>query len=510
MTIKRALLSVWNKDGIEHLANFLHEQGVEIISTGGTKSTIENNGIPVISIKSITKTNEVMGGRVKTLHPKIFGGILADRKNDIHLQDLRELDGLPIDLVIVNFYPFQKETRNNKISLKEAIEFIDIGGPSMIRAAAKNFHSVVALCNPSQYDGFIELYKINNGDIPLDKRQHYAYRVFEMTTKYDQSIYNHLSINNNDIPKTINLNLLLQEKLRYGENPHQSAGYYQLSDEKFPWIQLQGKTLSFNNYADIESAYEIVNEFEETACCIIKHSNPCGFGIAETPFTAYRRAVETDPLSCFGGIVSFNREINEQLAEELIKTFLECIIAPSITKEALNIFQKKKNLRIIKCIKVENQRSFSLKSVAKGYLYQEKDSQQNELNRLKIVTKKQPNNHITEAFTLGWKLVRHVKSNGIVFTSPTQLIGVGAGQMSRIDSVKLAIQKAGENGLSLEGAIMASDAFFPFPDGIEVASKAGIEAIIQPGGSIKDHEVIEAANKLNMCMVFTETRHFYH
>lgn len=509
--IQKALLSVWNKKGIEKLGKFLNDNGVELISTGGTMKALKDAGLNVTPVEKLTDVGPIMNGRVKTLHPKVFGGILVDRQNEIHLQDLEELGGDPIDLVVVNFYPFRREAIEKKLSVSKAIEFIDIGGPSMIRAAAKNFQNVVALCNPDQYDGFISKFTENSGEITVEKRIEYAHNVFEMTSKYEHAICGYFSNNNIEtVPKKLSLNLSLKEELRYGENPHQSAGYYLDRNKTIPWTQHQGKTLSFNNYADIESAIEIVTEFDKTACCIIKHANPCGFAISESPRSAFKKAVETDPISYFGGIVGFNREIDKSTAIELIHSFLECIIAPSVTDEALKIFSKKKNLRILTMETESIKSTFSMKSVAGGFLFQEKDFLQSELENLNIVTNKQPDDVVNQAFRLGWKLVRHVKSNGIVFANSDQLVGVGAGQMSRVDSVKLAIQKAGENGLSLEGAIMASDAFFPFSDGIEIAADAGITSVIQPGGSVKDNEVIEMADKLNLCMVFTGTRHFYH
>ncbi len=508
--IKKALLSVWDKEGIVKLGEFLNEQGVELISTGGTQQALESAGLNVTPVEEITEVGSIMNGRVKTLHPKLFGGILIDKTNKIHKGDLETIGGSPIDVVVVNFYPFQQEAVNKKLSIGEAIDFIDIGGPSMIRAAAKNHKNVVPICHPDQYDDFIQVFTFNNGEIPIKKRIEYAQIVFEMTSQYEQVISGYFSNNSEKIPARLNLNLSLKEKLRYGENPHQSAGYYQNNIDNLPWVQHQGKMLSFNNYADIESAVSIVNEFTEPACCIIKHANPCGFGVSDSPLSAYRKAVATDPVSYFGGIVGFNREIDDCTAVELNKSFLECIIAPSFADSVKDIFSSKKNLRILTMDDKSDEGLYSLKSVAGGYLLQEKDRLQGELENLEIVTKRHPEVNEVRAFNLGWKLVSHVKSNGIVFATSDRLVGVGAGQMSRVDSVKLAVQKAGESGLSLEGSIMASDAFFPFPDGIEIAAEVGITAVIQPGGSVKDKDVIETADKLNLCMAFTGTRHFYH
>ncbi len=510
MKIKRALLSVWNKKGIVELGEFLTEHGVELLSTGGTQKALEEAGLKVTAIGDITGSGAVMDGRVKTLHPKIFGGILADRKNEDHLNDLAQLGGLEIDLVVVNFYPFVQEAVEKNLNHSDAIEFIDIGGPSMIRSAAKNYHSVTALSDPGLYADFMDTFTVNENDIPLDFRKKAAARVFQLTTAYEAAIAHFLSEEEDPLPDNIILPLTKSTELRYGENPHQKAAFY-LTDRKSPeWVQHQGKTLSYNNYADMESAWNIPQGFDENACVIIKHANPCGFGLGEHPLEAYERAVSTDPVSYFGGIVGFNCKVDETVADALVQPFLECVIAPGFTQAALKIFEKKKNLRIVETPQTRMGHEISIKSVAGGYLCQEKDRQQDELEYLDTVTKKLPTVIEKKAIALGWKLVRHVKSNAIVFAGKNQLLGVGAGQMSRIDSVKIAIRKVKEAGLDLQGAIMASDAFFPFPDSIELAAKAGISAVIQPGGSIKDESVIQKADELQISMVFTGTRHFLH
>ena len=510
MKIKRALLSVWNKEGIVELGEFLSEHGIELISTGGTQKALENGDMEVTSIGDITGSGAVMDGRVKTLHPKIFGGILADRKNENHLNDLTALGGLEIDLVVVNFYPFVQEAVEKNLDPADAIEFIDIGGPSMIRAAAKNYHSVTALCDPDYYTDFMDTFIVNENDIPLEFRKKAAMKVFQMTTAYEAAIAQFLSEEGDVLPDTIILPLEKSAELRYGENPHQKAAFY-LTEGKSPeWMQRQGKTLSYNNYADMESAWNIPQGFDTNACVIIKHANPCGFGVGENPLKAYERAVSTDPVSYFGGIVGFNCKVDETVAEALVQPFLECVIAPAYTQAALKIFERKKNLRIVESPDVRMGQELSVKSVAGGFLCQEKDRQQDELEILKTVTKKYPTVKENKAIELGWKLVRHVKSNAIVFAGENQLLGVGAGQMSRIDSVKIAIRKVKEAGLDLRGAVMASDAFFPFPDSIELAAKTGISAVVQPGGSIKDESVIQRADELQISMVFTGTRHFLH
>jgi phosphoribosylaminoimidazolecarboxamide formyltransferase/IMP cyclohydrolase len=508
--IKRALISVWDKEGVVELGQFLQKNNIEILSTGGTQAALENAGIKVRSVSDITGTGAVMDGRVKTLDPKIFGGILADRNNPSHLSDLDSIEGLEIDLVVVNFYPFVNEAVNKELPFAKAIEFIDIGGPSMIRAAAKNYHSIVPLCSSDLYTEFMTEYSTNEGKIPLDIRLKYACEVFSMTSKYEAAIYNFFTKNSNRFSNTINLSLEKAADLRYGENPHQEAAFYLPNGKALPWTQLQGKALSYNNYADMESAIAMALEFDEASCAIIKHANPCGFGVGDSINEAYHRAVSTDSVSYFGGIVAFNKVVDANTAMDLVKPFLECIIAPEVTPEALEIFKKKKNLRVVTVGDKYESSHKSIKSVAGGYLVQEKDSDQGELDELEIVTDLHPSADELKAMKLGWTLVRYVKSNGIVYSSPTQLLAVGAGQMSRVDSVKIGIRKVNEAGLNLEGSILASDAFFPFSDSIEIAATQGVKVIIQPGGSIKDQDVIDKANELGLVMAFTKTRHFYH
>ena len=507
--IKRALISVWDKKDVVRLAHFLVNNDIEIFSTGGTRKILLDAMIKVNSISDLTNTGSLMDGRVKTLHPKVFGGILADRKKKTHLDDLENIDGRLFDLVVVNFYPFVDEAVAKKLDLKKAIEYIDIGGPSMIRAAAKNFDNIVSLPCPTLYDDFIKTYN-HYGSIPIEKRKYFASEVFKITSIYESEIYNFFNKSDSVMPNSIHIPLNKLQDLRYGENPHQQSGFYVSNNGNIKWKQYQGKDLSYNNFSDMESAIEIAMEFDEPSCTIVKHANPCGFGIGSNLHNAFDRAVSTDPISYFGGIVGFNGHVDKILASKLIEPFLECIIAPSFSDEALDIFSKKKNLRVISIEKNFCSDSLSIKSVFGGYLIQERDFLQKELLSLDIVTDKEPTKNNYKAFKIGWSLVRSVKSNGIVIANENQVLGVGAGQMSRIDSLKIAIRKLNEAGLNFKSSILASDAFFPFSDCIELAAKHGISAIIQPGGSIKDKEIIAEANKLGVSMVFTGVRHFYH
>ena len=505
--IKTALISVWDKTGIIDLANFLAKNNIEIISTGGTKKILEENNINVTPVSEVTQQNEVMNGRVKTLHPKIFGGVLADRNNDDHMDDLLGMGGKAIDLVIVNLYPFKSEAIDKNLSLDKAIEYIDIGGPSMLRAAAKNYINVIPLCSPRQYNDFMVSFNSNAGLIDLDKRIAYASTVFKLVSNYNTDISNYFSKNDNS--DRILLDLLKVDDLRYGENPHQSASFYLPENVEKDWKQHHGKQLSYNNYYDIETANSIVNEFDDMACVIIKHSNPCGFSLGETLKQAYLSAVSTDPISYFGGIVAFNRELDLESAIELNKSFLECIVAPSFSNEALKELKKKKNLRLI-TISNSNKNKKIIRSVFNGFLIQDRDVMEENFNEFQVVSKIKPNNEQLKALYLSWNLVKYVKSNAIVFSNNKQLIGVGAGQMSRVDSVKIAINKARNNNLNLKNTVMASDAFFPFIDCIQLAAEEGVSGVIQPGGSIKDEEVLEEVNKQSMFMIITNKRHFNH
>ncbi len=507
--MKRAFISVWDKSGLEELARFLHDHDFSIISTGGTADKIEARGIPVTRVEEITGQSALMDGRLKTADLRIFGPILADRDKLAHMQDLEHLEQKPIDLVMVNLYPFGEMLRRG-LSREEMLEYIDIGGPSLLRAAAKNFRHVVVLCRPEQYPAFQQLYEEHGGDIPLAQRQALAAEVFRHTAAYDGVIGEFFAPALEGQLPSINIQAELHQSLRYGENPHQQAGFYLSPGQDPPWKQLHGKELSFNNYADLETASRIMSGFDQPAVVIVKHANPCGFGVGETPDQAYRRALSTDPVSSFGGIVGLNRPVDEATAHALADIFLECIIAPDFAPEALARLSRKKNLRLLEIVDEEQPvPAREVRTVAGGYLVQDRDSFQGE-EGWEVVTGRKPSADEMQAMRLGWKLVRFVKSNAIVFASFEQLLGVGAGQMSRVDAVILAGMKAAKANLELDGAAMASDAFFPFPDGVEEAARLGISAVIQPGGSIRDEEVVAAADEHNMAMVFTHTRHFRH
>ena len=505
--IKTALISVWDKTDIIEFAQFLVKHNIQILSTGGTKKVLEKNNIEVTPISEITNQKEIMNGRVKTLDPKIFGGILADRNNKNHIDDLEKMNSFCIDLVIVNLYPFKSEAIDKNLKILDSIEFIDIGGPSMLRAAAKNHENVIPICDSKDYTKFKNIYNNNDGRIPAKERLRFAAKVFKLTNSYDNLIYNYFS----NQEESFSIHLDKDNDLRYGENPHQKSSFYLPDNESKQWKQISGKKLSYNNYFDIEAAISIVYEFSELSCSIIKHSNPCGFAFGSTPKEAYLRAVTVDPVSYFGGIVAFNYYVDSKVALELDKSFLECIVAPSFSKDAIEILSKKKNLRLIIIDKekiISN--NLSMKSVFNGYLLQDKDSTYDDENTFSVVSKIKPKKTELKALILGWKLVRYVKSNAIVFSNHKQLLGVGAGQMSRIDSTEIAINKAKKNGLKLNGAVMASDAFFPFSDCIQIASKQGIKGVIHPGGSIKDKEIIKEVDKLKMFMIITNKRHFSH
>ncbi|MFC1583389.1 bifunctional phosphoribosylaminoimidazolecarboxamide formyltransferase/IMP cyclohydrolase [Candidatus Neomarinimicrobiota bacterium] len=510
MDTKRALLSVWDKSGLEALARFLHEHSFTLLSTGGTAKAIISWNLPVTAVQDITGQPTLMEGRLKSLDPLIFGPILADRDHPQQMDDLESLGQVPIDVVVVNLYPFAEMLRDGR-PREELIEYIDIGGPSLLRAAAKNHRHVVVLSHPEQYGGFMAQYKVHKGELPQEYRESLAAAVYRLTAEYDSLISDYLSTAENGLPIHLNIRARRHQTLRYGENPHQHAAFYLRKGQEPPWKQLHGKDLSYNNYADVETAQQIVQEFDEPSVAIIKHANPCGFAVGESLKEAYGRALSTDPVSSFGGIVGLNRPVDEGIAQALAEIFLECIIAPSFTDGAMARLCKKKNLRLLEGIPrtEQNHLDSEIRNVAGGYLVQDKDHFRGEAD-WKPVTDRLPGEDEMEAMRLGWKLVRFVKSNAIVFSNNTQLLGVGAGQMSRVDAVALAGKKAVQAELDLTGAAMASDAFFPFPDGIEEAARLGITAVIQPGSSVRDHEVIKAAVAHGMTMIFTNTRHFRH
>ena len=503
-----ALISVWNKEGVEELARELHSLGYKIVSSGGTAKFLRERGIPVVEVSEITGFPEILGGRVKTFHPKIHGGILYRDWVEEDKKQLEELKIEPIDVVVVNLYPFEEKRREN-LELRELLEFIDIGGPTLIRAAAKNFPRVAVLTDPADYGWFIE--KLKKGELNEKDRVLLAVKAFSHTSYYDAVIYNTLReiLEVDQTLKEETFPARLVEVLRYGENPHQRGWLYKNPLEELGITEakvLQGKKMSFNNYLDADSAVKLISEIPERACAIIKHTNPCGVAVGKTVKEAYQRALEGDPLSAFGGIVAFNDRVDAETAEELTKIFLEIVIAPNYEPEALQILSKKKNLRVLQYAGRTVWKD--LKKISGGYLLQEEDT---ELYReLKVVTEREPTEREMEDLLFAWRVVKHVKSNAIVIAKNKQVLGVGMGLTSRVDALKLAIQKTREFNKDLKGAVVASDAFFPFRDSIDIAAEEGISAFIQPGGSIRDREVIEACNEKGAAMVFTGMRHFKH
>ncbi len=505
--IKRALISVYNKNGLPDFAKSLSKLGVELISTGGTATFLEKLGLKVTKISEITGFPEILDGRVKTLHPAIHSGILADKRKKEHLEELKKFEFKPIDLVVVNLYPFEQVIKN-PCSLEEAIEYIDIGGPTLVRAAAKNFNSTCVVMHPEDYP--VLLKEMEKGGISLDFRKKMAQKAFTITSHYDYVISKYLNGGEEIFPGYLQFSLHKVLNLRYGENPHQRSALYKLENEVeglHSFYQYQGKELSFNNFLDIESAIRIVANFNENCCAIIKHNNPCGIACGKDLMEAYEKALECDPLSAFGGIVAFNGKVDENLAKKLTEIFLEVIVAPSYEEGAIDIFSKKKNLRVISLKIPKNRSGYDIKRVSGGLLIQEWEEHLEDINNFKVVTKKKPTKKDWDDLIFAWNLVKNVKSNAIVFVKNKQSLAIGSGQTSRVDSVKTAVLKA---KFSLMESVCASDGFFPFPDGVEEIHKAGAKAIIQPGGSIKDKEVIEVADKLGISMVFTGCRHFRH
>ncbi|MCM8772627.1 MAG: bifunctional phosphoribosylaminoimidazolecarboxamide formyltransferase/IMP cyclohydrolase [Candidatus Omnitrophica bacterium] len=507
--IERAILSVSDKTGIVELAKFLKKYNVEIISTGGTSKILKENGIDLIEVSQFTGFPEILDGRVKTLHPKIYGGILSIKDKPEHIRQMEENQIKPIQLIVCNLYPFEETLKKGK-GEEEIIENIDIGGPTIIRAGAKNYKYVCVLTNPSLYREFIEEMEKNNGYISEEFSLKCAKEVFKLTSKYDFLIFSYFEskLEKEILPKEIYLRLEKVQDLRYGENPHQKGAWYKFVNREYKREILQGKELSFNNLLDMESAYNLVWQFEEPCCVIIKHTNPCGVGKGGDLISAYEKALECDPLSAFGGIVGFNRKVDREIAEILIKRFYEIVVAPDYDETALEIFKEKKDLRIIKCPE-KMKYEYDFKTLTDGFLIQTPD----EINyeKFEVVTEKKPNEEEIESLKFAWIVCKFVKSNGIVITTKDQTLGIGAGQMSRYDSTRIAVMKMKDNFKKLpKPIVLASDAFFPFPDSIEVAHSAGVTAIIQPGGSKADQEIIKKCNELGISMVFTGTRHFKH
>jgi phosphoribosylaminoimidazolecarboxamide formyltransferase/IMP cyclohydrolase len=507
MKITRALISVSDKTGIAAFARALERQGVDIISTGGTADLLRKEKIPVREISSFTAFPEVLEGRVKTLHPRVHGGLLFKRGNAKHEAEARECGFEPIDLVVVNLYPFEATIAKPGVKLAEAIENIDIGGPSMIRSAAKNYESVTVVVDPADYDAVLENIRDNNGKTTMKLRERLAIKAFVRTSDYDRAISGFLN-KAQTTDASFSLSLPLAMRLRYGENPHQSAALYGDFDEYFE--KLHGKELSFNNILDISAATNLIGEFEEPTVAILKHTNPCGVGSDVDLRKAWDKAFATDKQAPFGGIIVCNRPLSEPLAKVISEIFSEVIIAPDFEGEARAILQKKKNLRLIRLKTPAEQArpAADVRSVSGGVLVQDADIA-GEITQ-NVVTKRRPTKTELNAMLFGWRVVKHVKSNAIVYSKADRTLGVGAGQMSRIDASRIAIWKAKEAGLSLKGSAVASDAFFPFPDGLIAAAEAGATCAIQPGGSVRDEEVIAAANERKMAMIFTGIRHFRH
>ena len=513
MTIKRALISVSDKSGIIDFASELANNNIEILSTGGTAKLLSENNIPVIEVSDFTGFPEMMAGRVKTLNPKIHGGILARRGVDEAVME--ENDIKPIDLVVVNLYPFRETISKPDCTYEDAIENIDIGGPAMLRSSAKNHTSVTVIVDNADYQKVIDEIK-SSGDTSIETRKMLALKTFEHTSSYDNAIANYLTFDGDNFPKTINLHLSRINSMRYGENPHQNAAFYQEPDISEASVSsaslIQGKEMSFNNYADADSALECVRSFDEPACVIVKHANPCGVSVRSSILDAYDYAFRTDPTSAFGGIIAFNRSLDEATAKAIIdRQFVEVIIAPVIESNAKNILSSKPNVRVLECGDLSKSNPvFDYKKINGGMLVQDKDLGEISKSDIQIVTKLKPTEDQINDLLFAWKVAKFVKSNAIVYCKDKMTIGIGAGQMSRVYSAKIAGIKAADENLEVSGSVMASDAFFPFRDGIDAAAKAGIKAVIQPGGSMRDDEVIQAADEHGIAMVFTGMRHFKH
>lgn len=512
MTIKRALVSVSNKEGIIPFVTELVEQGIEVISTGGTKSLLQQNGVKVTGISEVTGFLEIMDGRVKTLHPNIHGGLLAVRSNPDHMKQLEENSILPIDLVVVNLYPFKETISKQDVTFDDAIENIDIGGPTMLRSAAKNHQDVAVVVDPADYKEILEQIKLEK-EVTLATKQKLAAKVFRHTASYDALIAEYLTnaVGEED-PETVTYTFEKKQSLRYGENPHQKATFYKkplASNVSIAEaVQVHGKELSYNNIKDADAALHIVREFKQPAAVAVKHMNPCGVGTGETIFEAFTRAYEADPTSIFGGIIALNHEVDKETAHKLHEIFLEIVIAPSFDKEALEILTSKKNIRLLTLdVLGAEKQDQQITSIHGGLLVQDEDALSFDDAKITVPTKREPTQQEWEDLKLAWKVVKHVKSNAIVLTKNQMTVGVGAGQMNRVGAAKIAIEQA---GTLAEGSAMGSDAFFPMNDTVEAAAKAGVTAIIQPGGSIKDEDSIKKADEYGITMVFTGVRHFKH
>jgi phosphoribosylaminoimidazolecarboxamide formyltransferase/IMP cyclohydrolase len=520
-----ALLSVSDKTGIVEFARALHAAGVRLLSTGGTARLLAESQLPVTEVADVTGFPEMLDGRIKTLHPRIHGGLLARRDLPEHMAALQQHEIGTIDLLVVNLYPFAQATARADCTLDNAIENIDIGGPAMLRAGAKNWQHVAVVIDPADYDQVLQ--ELRDGGVRQETRFMLARKVFAHTAAYDGMIANYLTAldagaesapaavpRRLEYPDVLTLQLYRTQDLRYGENPHQSAAFYRDADPApgtlSHWTQLQGKELSYNNIADADAAWECVKAFDAPACVIIKHANPCGVAVGESAAEAYTKAFKTDPTSAFGGIIAFNRPFDEEAARAVVKQFVEVLIAPAITAEARAVFAAKQNVRLLEVPLAQHTNVLDFKRVGGGFLLQATDAQNIAAGGLQVVTQRQPTPQQMQDLLFAWKVAKFVKSNAIVFCADGMTLGVGAGQMSRIDSARIAAIKAGNAGLSLEGAAVASDAFFPFRDGLDAVCDAGATAIIQPGGSLRDPEVIAAADERGVAMVTTGMRHFRH
>ncbi|ELB2073810.1 bifunctional phosphoribosylaminoimidazolecarboxamide formyltransferase/IMP cyclohydrolase [Vibrio parahaemolyticus] len=524
--IRRALISVSDKTGIVEFAQALAERGVDILSTGGTARLLAEQGIAVTEVSDYTGFPEMMDGRVKTLHPKVHGGVLGRRGQD---DDVMAKHGInPIDMVVVNLYPFAETVAKDGCTLADAVENIDIGGPTMVRSAAKNHKDVTIVVNASDYDRVIAEMDANDKSLTLETRFDLAIAAFEHTAAYDGMIANYFGTmvpsygenkegdEESKFPRTFNQQFEKKQDMRYGENSHQAAAFYVEANPQEASVstarQIQGKALSYNNIADTDAALECVKEFNEPACVIVKHANPCGVALGKDILEAYNRAYQTDPTSAFGGIIAFNQELDAETATAIVeRQFVEVIIAPSVSTEAIEVVAAKKNVRLLECGEWSTKTTgFDVKRVNGGLLVQDRDQGMVSLDDLKVVSKRQPTDEELKDALFCWKVAKYVKSNAIVYAKGDMTIGVGAGQMSRVYSAKIAGIKAADEGLEVAGSVMASDAFFPFRDGIDAAAEAGIKCVIQPGGSMRDDEVIAAADEHGMAMIFTGMRHFRH
>lgn len=514
--IKRALISVSDKTGVVEMAKGLEALGAEILSTGGTAKALRDAGVTVTDVASYTGAPEILDGRVKTLHPKIHGGLLGRRSVPAHMEQMAQHHINPIDVVVVNLYPFEATIANPHCRFEDAIENIDIGGPSMLRSAAKNHEDVLVVVDPADYMRVLDAVKADA--VTGELRRELAMKVFQHTARYDGLIAGYLEkqVRGGEVkfPKLLSLQFELGEILRYGENPHQQGAFYREAGSQEPSVSrgkiLHGKAMSYNNFLDANAALELAKEYDECAVAIIKHNNPCGVALGETPVEAYVKARETDPVSAFGGVIAFNRPVDLATAKEITSTFVEVVIAPGFAEDALTELKRKKDLRLLDVgpLARVKQDGYDLKKLVGGLIVQDRDlGALPDLRTLQVPTARKPTDDEYAACAFAWKVCKHVKSNAIVYARPGQTVGIGAGQMSRVDSVKLAAMKA---QLPIKGCVMASDAFFPFRDGLDAAAQAGITAVIQPGGSIRDAEVIKAADEHGMAMILTGMRHFRH